>query len=219
MNIVSFSLWGDKPIYCEGAIKNVSLVKEIYEGWEMYVYYDNTVPKKYIDQLNSLGVTTIDVTDKNMYGMFWRFLANDVDGDGYSIYRDCDSRVSLREKLAVDEWIESGKSLHVMRDHPGHAIAYGSFKKGILGGMWGSKRGIFNIEEKIKNYSWDNSKYGDDQKFLHDVYKEFELDMLEHDEFGGHNNFPIKRDNYHFIGERFDENNNRFNDYLTIKNG
>jgi len=82
--------------------------------------------------------------------------------------------------------------------------------------MWGSKRGTFNIDLKIRNYSWENSKYGDDQKFLYDIYTEFEGDIMEHDEFGGHTKFPIERDNYHFIGERFDENNNRFNDYKIL---
>ena len=31
--------------------------------------------------------------------------------------RDTDTRIFLREKLAVDEWLKSGKLIHIMRDH------------------------------------------------------------------------------------------------------
>lgn len=34
--------------------------------------------------------------------------------------------------MAVDEWLESGKMFHVMRDHPGHNMH-------ILCGMWGAR--------------------------------------------------------------------------------
>ena len=37
------------------------------------------------------------------------------------LMRNLDSRLSIREKLAVDEWVSSGKRFHVMRDHPSHS--------------------------------------------------------------------------------------------------
>jgi hypothetical protein len=33
MKYISFSLWGDKPIYNVGAIKNAELWKNIYPDW------------------------------------------------------------------------------------------------------------------------------------------------------------------------------------------
>ena len=36
--------------------------------------------------------------------------------------RDADSRPSSREWAAVNEWMESGYSAHIMRDHPAHKI-------------------------------------------------------------------------------------------------
>ncbi len=68
--------------------------------------------------------------------MFWRFLiADDLTVDRFLI-RDADSRYlftiaasihfdrfSMRELHAVNEWIASGKQLHVMRDHPYHGVA------------------------------------------------------------------------------------------------
>ena len=54
MNYVSFSLWGDQPIYNVGAIRNAELMKTIYSDWKMIVYYDNTVPSETIDKLKEL---------------------------------------------------------------------------------------------------------------------------------------------------------------------
>ena len=48
--------------------------------------------------------------------------------------RDLDSRLSFREKMAVDEWVESGLRFHVMRDHPSHSMWP------MSGGMWGGTR-------------------------------------------------------------------------------
>ena len=50
----------------------------------------------------------------------WRFLP--FENVERFISRDADSRLSIREKLAVDKWIESDKTLHIMRDHPHHNV-------------------------------------------------------------------------------------------------
>jgi hypothetical protein len=42
MNYLSFSLWGDNPLYNIGAIKNSELINTIYPEWKMVLYYDNT---------------------------------------------------------------------------------------------------------------------------------------------------------------------------------
>ena len=69
-------------------------------------------------------------------GMFWRFLAADHLSD-IVLSRDTDSRLNKREKAAVDEWLNSDKDFHIMRDHPYHATE-------ILGGMWGCRNGILH---------------------------------------------------------------------------
>jgi hypothetical protein len=150
MKYISFSLWGDQPIYNVGVLKNVNLVKEIYKDWQMVVYYDNTAPTETINELKTQNVLTIDMTNKNIYGMFWRFFAVDLPDSEYVIFRDGDSRVSVREKMAVDEWLESGKTLHVMRDHPYHRIPCGNDRLGILGGMWGIKSKKISLTTQIK---------------------------------------------------------------------
>lgn len=207
MKYISFSLWGDKPIYNVGALKNAQLCKTIYPDWKMIVYYDNTVPNKTISELENLNVQVVDMTGKNIYGEFWRFFAVDLPDCEYVIFRDADSRISKREKLAVDEWISSGKSLHVMRDHPCHKIPHGNDEMGILAGMWGIKSNIIPLCEWIENHPLKSKKeYGQDQAFLKKVYNHLKNDMITHDEFFEGIPFPIKRDNGRFIGERINEN-------------
>jgi hypothetical protein len=213
MKYLSFSLWGDKPIYNVGIIKNAELWKTIYPDWQMVVFYDNTVPKESIEKLNSMDVICQDMTDKGIYGMFWRFFAVELPDSEYSIFRDADSRLSVREKIAVDEWINSGKTLHVMRDHPYHMIPCGNDRLGILGGMWGIKSKKIPLIKLIQNYpNKGRIFYGEDQTFLKNIYSLFENDRFTHDDFFEKKPFPVKRENGRFIGERIDENENPVTD-------
>jgi hypothetical protein len=131
-------------------------------------------------------------------GMFWRFLAAE-DGDVIMISRDTDSRLNLREKKAVDEWLASGQDFHIMRDHPYH-------KTEILGGMWGCRRGIL---EGIGGMM-DNYKKGDfwqvDQNFLREkIYPLVKDRSFVHDEFFESRPFPTPREGREYVGEAFDE--------------
>ena len=218
MKYLSFSLWGDKPIYNIGAIKNAKLWKTVYPDWQMVVYYDNSVPFDTITKLNELNVLTIDMTEKNIYGMFWRFFAVDLPNSEYSVFRDTDSRITLREKMAVDEWINSNKTIHVMRDHPAHGIPFGSDRLGILGGMWGIKSKSVPLIDMIYNFIKDKTlSYGSDQTFLKSIYLMFENDRTTHDEFFEKKPFPIYRERGRFVGDRIDENDKPVGyDYLNI---
>ena len=55
------------------------------------------------------------------------------------------SRISYREKAAVDQWLETPKHFHFMHDHPLQQAE-------VLGGMWGAslgRRGIHKTPLKI----------------------------------------------------------------------
>jgi len=207
MKYLSFSLWGDDPLYNIGAIKNAELSKMIYHDWKVVLYYDKSVPEETIAKIKNLNVDVIDMSESNIYGCFWRFLVSDKEDCEYAIFRDCDSRVTLRERLAVDEWINSGKSIHVMRDHPAHRIPYGNSGLGILGGMWGIKSGIIPLTDLIKRFPKSKElQYGNDQTFLKTIYSIFQDDRCTHDEFFENKPFPIKRNPGEFIGSRIDHN-------------
>lgn len=203
MKYLSFSLWGNDPLYNIGAIKNAELSKMIYHDWKVVLYYDNTVPEETISKIKNLGVDVINMSESNIYGCFWRFLVSDKEDCEYAIFRDCDSRVTLRERLAVDEWINSKTTLHVMRDHPYHRIPFGNDSLGILAGMWGIKGKVINFNESITNFITGKSNYyGIDQTFLKTIYSMFEKDRIIHDEFFGGRPFPIKREPGIFVGGR-----------------
>jgi len=64
----------------------------------------------------------------------WRFLvALDPEITGAYLLRDTDSRLTLREVKAVEEWLESNYTFHNMHDHPHHC------SHTMQGGMWGGK--------------------------------------------------------------------------------
>jgi hypothetical protein len=217
-NIISFSLWGDHPMYWKGALENIKLSKDLYPGWICRFYIDKNSNKDLIESIKGDNVEVILVDSKDSFhGMFWRFWASEDKDVDIFISRDCDSRISEREALAVNEWLESGKDFHIMRDHPYHTVP-------ILGGMWGSRNGLMckiKLSKLIENWNQYSTK-GIDQDFLgRCVYPLIIDNCLEHSEFGlkfGGNirNFPSKRKNYEYVGDVFDENNERHPNYWKM---
>jgi len=216
-NIVSYSLWGDAPMYWVGALKNIDLVNKYFPGWISRFYIDDTCDSKLIDSIRGDNVEVVLVKSKDSFhGMFWRFWAAEEDVDIF-LSRDCDSRFSDREVFAIKDWIESDKDFHIMRDHPYHTVP-------ILGGMWGCRNGILrNIRFSEIIEKWNKfGRKGIDQDFLGTVIYPFVKNRsLEHSEFnlsfGGEiKPFPTKRNNYEFVGDVFDENDVRHADYWKI---
>jgi hypothetical protein len=209
--VISFSLWGDNPKYTIGAIRNAELTSIIYPGWISRFYCGESVPTDIIKTLISLPNTEVVMmgVDGDWTGMFWRFYA--CEDSEIMLSRDTDSRLSLREKLAVDEWISSDKDFHIMRDHPYHNTE-------ILGGMWGVRNGLLkNIKELINDYT-KGDFWQVDQNFLREkIYPLVINNSFTHDSYLNYNTnskpFPSKRINREFVGDVFDENENRHPEY------
>jgi len=210
--IISFSLWGNIPMHCGGAVENIKLAKEFYPDWVCRFYIDDTVEKSVVENILKEGGEISMVKEKlgSFSGMFWRFFANDDPEVERFLSRDCDSRLSIREKVAVEEWIASGKILHTMHDHYFHNGVP------IMGGMWGAKTGaIKNIRGMIMGWPMHDKK-GCDQQFLkYIIWPLLKDNVLRHDngyqmQYGPANRFPkhppVKFGGT-FIGEIFDENN------------
>jgi hypothetical protein len=212
MKVISFSLYGDNPIYTLGCINNAKLKKEFFLDWEMWVYHNDTVPSDILNQLKELDVKLINTNEENgFFGSLWRFrpiIETDVE---YFISRDCDSRISKRDEVAVSEWIDSGKSFHILREHPiGHGWPMNA-------GMWGSKgMSIPDFDELMSQYLLSNPRTNDksiDQCFLRDIIHPIVKNSLFlHDEYFNYEGIGthIKRDraidDFAFIGESVDEN-------------
>jgi hypothetical protein len=212
--VISFSLWGDNPKYTIGAIRNAELTPIIFPGWISRFYCGLSVPTNIIETLKSLPHTEVIMMDVDCdwTGMFWRFYA--CDDSDIMLSRDTDSRLSNREKLAVDEWLNSDKDFHIMRDHPYHTTE-------ILGGMWGVRNGILkNIKELINDYNKGNF-WQVDQNFLREkIYPLVVNHSFIHDSYLNYNanskKFPSERINKEFIGDVFDENENRHPEYYKL---
>lgn len=205
--VLTFSLWGDNPTYNIGAIKNAELAKIFYPNFECWFYiHQETVPKETIQKLQDFDNTKIifkfgDLTNENCKPRMWRFEAiDDIDVE-IMMSRDTDSRIILREKLAVDEWLNDNSLFHIMRDHPHHNFT-------ILGGMFGTRKipqvpSWINI---INSYAkTDDRMY--DQDFLRDyIYKIIKNNSTIHASFHKieqhAKNFPINyRPELYFVGE------------------
>ncbi len=166
--IISFSLWGSKGTHLDYAVMNVKEALTIYPDWICRFYVAPDVPLVVQKELYYNGAEIVQEIPKHgsWEGLFWRFYPVINTLIEYVIIRDADSIVNWRERAAVDEWIESKKYVHIMRDHDQHTVP-------ILGGMWGSIGGLIPnlkdlIEAWIKRLGRDVQK-GDDQEFLKDV--------------------------------------------------
>jgi hypothetical protein len=222
MKVLSFSLYGDNPKYNIGAIKNSELHKDFFSDWEMRVYYNSTVPTSTLKQLEKNGVNIIDTKiDKDRQNSLWRFYPAGDETIDYFISRDCDSRIFERDVLSVNQWIESEKPFHIIREHPwGHTWV-------INAGMWGCVGGfIENIEKSIEQYlitsKWANVREVDQwflKECIYPVVKDYSFVSDEFINFEG-TSVPINRDrkldDFAFIGEPFDENDNQEHNYRDL---
>lgn len=209
--VISFSVFGSNPKYCIGMLRNLELSTKVFPGWFVYIYYNDTVSDIYLEQYKKFNnVTLIDMSNKKVPGMFWRFLP--FEGVERFICRDSDSRLIDRDKAAVDEWIKDDTDIHIMRDHGHH-----NYK--ILGGMWGLKPKE-NLLTLIDNYLLDKNKNlferMIDMDFLRDViYPKYvgnstiHISLNENRMENHCKSFPKKMENYEFIGEIYEADDTR----------
>ena len=203
--VIAFSLWGDNKNYTIGAIKCAKAAKSLYPNFECWFYiHKETVPNSIIDALSQLDNVQIILKEGDLTKckpMTWRFEAIDHPDVEVLLSRDTDARFTIREKLAVDEWLNSTCSFHIMRDHPHHNFL-------ILGGMFGTRKIksipswtflIGNLVQKgDRNYDQDFLRdliYPEikDTSIIHATFHKFEKNSID---------FPIPYDSeFRFVGE------------------
>ena len=205
MRVISFSLWGDNFTYIYGAIRCAQQAQEMFPDFVCRFYiHTKTVPADIINALNIMKNVCIIFKEGDLATckpMMWRFEAIDDPDVEIMMSRDTDTEFLLREQLAVYEWINSGKTFHIMRDHPHHVYH-------ILGGMFGTRK-IPEIpcwKEKMELIQQAESR-NYDQEFLRDyIYPHVANDSVIHASFHKYEvhciDFPIKYDwTYKFVGE------------------
>jgi len=194
--IISFAAWGGKPIYNVGAIRNAEIAKELFPGW-ICRYHVTSVPKETIEKLSqfdNVEIVEMNTTEwticKNAFAnassdgyapvdyIYWKFFPFFDKDVSVFFSRDLDSRLSVREKTAMDEFIDSDKEFHIIRDHPGHCTG-----TPILGAMWGMKTSIdLDLQKFINDYKNQDAPQID-QWFLMKLYPLIKnRAMVHHDE-------------------------------------
>jgi len=214
--IIAFSLWGTNPKYTKGAIENAHLSIKHYPGWKCRFYVGRSVDADTITALKNFS--HVEVVEMEELGdwksMYWRFYPASEDDVDIMLSRDCDSRLGVREAEAVKEFENSDRTFHVMRDHPAHCI-------GILGGMWGAKRGaIPEMKMLINKHITADNRWGIDQEFLCGIVEpKVRPNWMEHDAFYNIDKrktdkycraFPTPRNkkSMFFVGQPFDAKDN-----------
>ncbi|WP_119680550.1 tetratricopeptide repeat protein [Indioceanicola profundi] len=161
VRVVSFSLWGEDRRYITGAIANAQAVPRFYPGWEAWFHVDEAMPREVLHELAGTGARIIPMRRTiATEGLFWRFLPASDPGVALMVARDCDSLPSWREAAAVRQWEESGRAMHVMRDHIAHCEL-------VLAGMWGVRGGVIaDIGALYRPYIGAGRPRWADQDFL-----------------------------------------------------
>jgi tetratricopeptide (TPR) repeat protein len=178
-SVIAFSLWGANPRYLRGLLRNLLLIPELYPSWTARVYLDRSVPQEFRALAESLGAELCLQPDAVTLRerLCWRFqVANDATV-GRFLVRDTDSVVNQREARAVQQWIESDRWFHVMRDWWTHTDL-------VLAGMWGGVAGVLpDLMELLRSYTPAARETPNvDQWFLRDcVWDSIRRSVLSHD--------------------------------------
>jgi hypothetical protein len=162
MKVFSFCLFGSNPKYTLGMIENIKIINEKFEEWYTYIYYNN-VPQDIINVIKEYtNVVLLESKYTGQKTTLDRFKPIDNIDVEVMMVRDADSRIHDRDCWAINEFLNSNKKLHIIRDHKYH-------QRPIMAGLFGIKNGLieFNIEDKLKNFEVNNkNEYQVDQNFL-----------------------------------------------------
>lgn len=187
--VIAFALWGTNPIFTYGIFQNIVLAKRYYPGWICRFYVDRKCPSEITDRIKQFKAEVRYVkTGWARAKYFWRLLVILDKNVQKFMIRDLDSRITIREKIAVEAWLKSGKAVHNMRDHKRHTV-------NIMGGMWAADRKAFlklvDFKEIYERYvnkinsgwtlSVKTAKHLSCQAFLDwQVYPKIKNDILVH---------------------------------------
>lgn len=213
--VIAYSLYGTNARYTDVVSRVVQNAKRVYPGWSVRIFVPadfNTV------SLKNLNIDLCTVRGSKCPSPMWyrMYFLNDFPAE-FTLVRDIDSLLTMRESRAVHKWMESGLDMHVMRDaKSGHDNA-------INGGMFGVR--------KTANVNWrlildtyvDKREYGADLNVLANAIFDRAVPkahILQHDSHTcvkwGAQPFPDNDldDGVHYVGEavREDGRNHYFPD-------
>ncbi|XP_043242895.1 uncharacterized protein LOC122392271 [Amphibalanus amphitrite] len=222
-NVLAYTFFGDNvTAYLSGIERNAMRALLFYPGWTMRVFHDGKASSSEWNN-TACEITckfrNVDFCDvrhlpglgdiSNQFGGVWRFAVIADESVERFVVRDLDSILTQRERDAVNEWLESNKTFHVMRDHPFHGDE-------ILAGMWGGwnryndkyrrlRQQMIGSIRPTRRFNWD-------QTLLRDVlWPEMVRtgDLMSHDSYQCQHfpftqPFPTQRYNMtEFVGSQY----------------
>jgi hypothetical protein len=178
-DVIAFSLWGAQARYLWGALDNLLAAKDLFPGWKVRFYLDETVPADWQASFTELGAELQHqpAGQSLRQRLCWRFQVANDPGVHRFLVRDIDSVLNPRDHAAVTAWLASGKRFHAMRDWWTHTDL-------ILAGMWGGTAGVLpHISQLLDAYQPRALETPNvDQWFLRDcVWPLLRDDCLVHD--------------------------------------
>ena len=203
--VFSFCVYGAKPIYCEGLVRNLEAIARHYPTFETHIYAGNDVPNEYLKRYESFRRTMVHrlpFTGGRL--TFHRFLAIDIPDVELMIVRDADSRLTDRDIWCIDQFLASTWRIYCVRDHKYHT-------REIMAGLWGMRRiPEFSMGKAFSEFApgyHDIDAYQADQDFLRNViYRKFKGVTLAYSpnwSYPGENHRLItleRKDDYDFCG-------------------
>ena len=113
-NVIAYSLFGSNPRYCEPAVMNAEITRDVFKGWTCRVYLDATVPEHVQRRLKDAGAEVVFMDrDSGVHPLMWRFLVIDDSSVKRFLLRDADALLSEREHAALQEWVNSPYYFHI----------------------------------------------------------------------------------------------------------
>ena len=178
--VISYSLYGQQLKFLVGAIKNAQLAQRFFPGFTVRFYVGNSVPSWCRSTLALFPNVEIILVDEpeNSISRMWRFRAILDPKVDVVLSRDADARLSYREVLAHQEFLDSQFDFHIIRDHPtGHGYL-------ISAGMFACKNKGMNFFEKLWSETPLRDTYMQDQEFLSSqIYPQIAGNVLVHDPY------------------------------------
>ena len=180
-NVISYVLWGAQPRYVAPLLENLRIRIHMFPAWTIRVYLDSSVPPEVRASLEQGGAQIVPREQPEgeppARRLLWRFEVIADPSVKRFLVRDADSLLSVKERVAVDDWIRSGKYFHLMRDAHTHTDL-------VLAGLWGGVAGVLpplpTLVKKFKPWRLENDHI-DQDLLTGTVWSTIKLSCLIHD--------------------------------------
>ena len=225
-NVFSFSLFGSAEKYSKGLLRNIEVIHQYFPEWYTYIWVGDGVSEEVLVELHEKkNVKLIPTNETGMVNMSYRFFSIDDPEVAIMCVRDADSRIYERDRACIEDFVNSQKLFHIIRDHPNHHHT-------ILGGMWGMKKQFLDrkLQETFQEWRQMNkaTEFWNDMDFLRSLFYPHclpytmihdELQKFEPMQLRTPFRVPLDEKKLHFIGQvyEFDRDGNEYPKYPYAK--